>query len=147
MFTSQILIFLISAAFRMIQQHLAYNQENRRRELDALLKTNELESENRAGIRKLIKASSLFSFTTSVLAVFAFAFIIGAPVFAAFTGVPVYYGYVELVEGWSFLFFSGSGGQDMMFQMLPGLVILPYQTELIAAIAGLYFGGLNRRHR
>lgn len=145
MITSQVVIFFIAAIARMIQQHMANSREIEMKQLEYIANRDKLETEQRHSIRELIASNSLFGWTTSILAIFAFVFVVAVPMIAPFYGMSIHLGYIELKEAWSFLFFGGVGGEDMMFQVLPGLTLLPFHFDLISAIAGLYFGGLRGR--
>lgn len=145
MITSQIIIFAIAAFARMVQQHMANSRELELRQLEYIANRNKMETSQRKQIRDMIANNSLFGWTTSILAILCFTFIVAVPMIAPFYGMHIHLGYIEFKEAWSFLFFGGGGGEDMMFKVLPGLTLLPFHFDLMSAIAGLYFGGLRGR--
>lgn len=136
-------LFTFAAAFiaRAIQQYLANRQEIRKHELELMSAQQNLIHEGRQTIRSKI-SNGWFSVTSSILAILAFFSIILLPKLIAifYPEVGVSLAYFDTDKG--FLFFTSDLTQ-MHFKQLTGLVITPMDTNLIAAIAGLYFGSLK----
>lgn len=140
-------LFTFAASFlaRAIQQHVSNSQEIRKKELELLASKNTLVAKNQKQIREHYQ-TGIFGITASILAVTAFVSIILLPKVCAifFPDVAVSFAYLDTSQG--FLFFS-SDVTKMFFKQFSGLVITPMDTNLIAAIAGLYFGSLRTSMR
>jgi hypothetical protein len=141
----ELITFAVSFIARAIQQHIFNNQEIRKKELDLLARKNELVAEGQRQIREKYD-SGLLGITASVLAILAFTSIIVLPkvVSVFFPEVAVNFAYLDISKG--FLFFT-SDVTKMYFKTMSGLVITPMDTNLVAAIAGLYFGSLRTSMR
>lgn len=144
---TELITFLGAFLLRAGQQWFQNAQEQRKFELEILAQRQKLESDLIKGARETSVNSKIFAWSQAIIALIVVCAVFVGPVIAAFKGIPVAFAYTEIKEAWSFLFFGGGGGEDMMFKMLPGLVITPIQTHMAAAIAGLYFGKLPGSRR
>ena len=141
----ELITFAVSFLARAIQQHIFNNQEIRKKELELLERKNELVAQAQNQIRERYD-TGLLGVTASILAVLAFTSIIVLPkvVSVWFPEVAVNFAYLDISKG--FLFFTNDVTQ-MHFKEMTGLVITPMDTNLVAAIAGLYFGSLRTSMR
>lgn len=141
----ELITFGVTFFARALQQHFNNNQEIRKRELELLDSKNKLVHKSQRQIREHYQ-TGLLGITASILAILAFASIIVLPKICAifFPEVSVSLAYFDLDRG--FLFFSNDATR-MFFKQFSGLVITPMDTNLVAAIAGLYFGSLRTSMR
>lgn len=96
-----------------------------------------------AGLDVRERMGILFGITTSILAIMAFAVIIGFRIIApGLLDVPVYFAYSES-GGFSFPFIFESV-EKTKFIELPGITFLPSDSHTLAAITGAIFGRVRR---
>lgn len=97
------------------------------------------ESEERAEIRS--NTNTAFVFTRRTLAIMAmFAVVVWPKIVAVFwPDIHVTVGYTEFHPGWLFGLLPSS--QAIAWKEAHGLVLTPLDTNLMASIVGLYFGG------
>lgn len=141
----ELITFAVSFLARAIQQHIFNSQEIRKKELELLARKNELVAEAQKQIREKYD-TGLLGITASILAVLAFISIIVLPKLVAvfMPDIAVNFAYLDISKG--FLFFTNDVTM-MHFKSMEGLVITPMDTNLVAAIAGLYFGSLRTSMR
>lgn len=141
----ELITFAVSFLARAIQQYFFNNQEIRKKELDLLARKNELVADAQKQVREKYD-SGLLGITASTLAILAFLSIIVLPkvVSVFFPHIAVNFAYFDVSKG--FLFFTNDATK-MYFKEMSGLVITPMDTNLVAAIAGLYFGSLRTSMR
>jgi hypothetical protein len=79
-----------------------------------------------------------FQWTRRTIAILSILSIVVVPILAGWLTPEVFitYGWEETKNG--FLFFGG--GETMRWATGSGIVLAPFHTHLVAAIAGLYFG-------
>ena len=141
MFPPEVITFVVTFVLRAIIDKWMQAGEDRRMEraMDKDFAVMEAEAQScvRAQIPKL-----LFGWTTALLAVMAFACIIGVRIVGPlFFDVPVYFAFNETSRG--FLFFI-EPVQRIQYLELPGITFLPSDSHLLSAIAGAFFGRVRR---
>ena len=141
MFPPQVITFIITFVLRAIIDKWMQSGEDKRMERAMAFKMAEMEVNAQASVRNNI-SKMLFGWTTAILAIMAFASIIGFRIIApAFLDVPVYFAFQENTAGFFLLLKSR---EVMQFVELPGITFLPSDGHLLSAIAGAFFGRVRR---
>ena len=140
----EILTFISSYLLKAIQNHIAANQEIRKMELQIMQQNAQMENAAQTEIRSQMLVSPVLAVTASILAVIGFFSIVLLPKLVCLFApdVAVTYACLDLSKG--FLFFTNDATK-MFFKSVKGLLITPIDTNLIAGIAGLYFGSVTGR--
>lgn len=141
MFPPQVITFIVTFVLRAVIDKWMQAGEDRRMEKAMDRDMAEMEANAQNNVRNNI-SKMLFGWTTAILAIVAFATIIGFRIIApAFLDVPVYFAYQESTSGFLFLL---KAKEQMHFVELPGITFLPADGHLLSAIAGAFFGRVRR---
>ena len=141
MFPPELITFAVTMIIRALIDKWAQASDNNRAKEESR-NAGEIR-DHAAGQDVRERMGLIFGITTAILAVMAFAVIIGFRIIApAFTDIAVYFAYPE-AGGFSFPFIFESV-EKMKFMELPGITFLPSDSHTLAAITGAIFGRVRR---
>lgn len=145
----ELITFLATFGLRAIASYMHQRLEYNKILLEGRIKLAEKEEEGRLERMKNILSSPVMTATASAIALITIIFVVAWPL-----AVPVFFPEIGLFVGihetsatsviWG-LFSGNSSGME--FVTLPGVVIMPFHTHLVSAIAGFYFGGISFKHK
>ena len=134
-------IMLGSAVFggvlKLIGMKIAAESDRNRQQLDLIAAQAGMQKE----ARDVGNGNKPFEFTRRTVTLLVTASVVVLPLLAQMIfNIPVTYGWTEWKEG----FWPFTDGKDMLkWHTVQGFVITPMHTQLMAAIAGLYFGAMT----
>jgi hypothetical protein len=141
MFPPELITFAVTMIIRALVDKWAQASDNARAKEEARGEMVRADHKAASDIRE--RMGILFGVTTSILAIFAFAVIIGFRIIApAFTDVTVYFAYTE--TGGLKIPFLFESIEKMKFMAFPGVTFLPSDSHTLAAITGAIFGRVRR---
>lgn len=133
----ELITLLISTVISAVLRIMAQRQENAHARHKDLLAAFGKEAEERKEIRE--SENEHFAWTRRVIALSTIMSVIVLPKVAALLmpHIPVIVGYTEMTS--SGIFWRSA--EAMVWSVGYGIFITPLDTHLVAAVAGLYFGG------
>lgn len=144
MLPMELITFLGSTVLAAVLKIWGMKQQAKQEQHSMMMQALGAKMEERTEIRA--NTDKGFTWTRRTIALAAVFSVIVLPKIAAimFPYLPVTVGWTEWVPGfWPFV----DGSDKLTWHVAKGLVITPMDTQLVSAIAGLYFGGSLAAHR
>jgi len=137
MFPLEVLTFLGSSGVAGVMKLLS-----KKVEMDKLAQARDVEERNSlaaamADARNYKPQGGVWTRRSIVWSMLLTVFV--APIFLAYSGVPVVYAYSEAKSGFLWGLFGGKLS-EMKFVEMVGMVILPVHVHIAATVGGFYFG-------
>ena len=140
----ELITFLGSTVLAAVLKIWGMKQQAKQEQHSMMMQALGAKMQERTEIRSVTDKG--FTWTRRIIALSAVFSVIVLPKVAAvlFPYLPVTVGWTEWVPGfWPFV----DGSDRLTWRVAQGLVITPLDTQLVSAIAGLYFGGSLAGHR